>query len=286
MGSEWFVVELIQTIRLSELQTTNYKLLTKMAKPFLSVIIPAYNESERLPATLVDVDKHLSKAEFTYEIIVADDGSRDGTPDIVERMGKTIKHLRVLRFGKNRGKGAVTRDGMLQAEGEYRLFMDADNSTSVDQFSNMLPFFLGQNGESGYQVVFGSRGLKESRLEPPQPLYRQIPGRIGNLIIQVLLLPGIRDTQCGFKAFTAEAAEKVFRPMKIRRWGFDIEALALAKRAGYKMKEMPVIWKNDLRSTVKISAYLQVLLETVKIRLWLWTGAYEANAKIKDQNGE
>ena len=253
-----------------------------MPRPFLSIIIPAYNEAERLPATLVDIDRHLSRADFAHEIIVADDGSKDVTPEVVERMAKTIKHLHLLRFEKNRGKGAVVRDGMLAAEGEYRLFTDADNSTSVDQFHNMLPYFSAGGGE-GYDVVFGSRGLPESRLLPPQPLYRQIPGRLGNLFIQALLLPGIKDTQCGFKAFTAAAAERVFRPMKIRRWGFDIEALSLAKRFGLRIKEMSVTWKNDLRSTVKMSAYLQVLIETVKIRLWLWTGAYEAELKNKNE---
>lgn len=267
-----------------------------MSRPFLSVVIPAYNEAERLPATLVDIDRHLGAGDMTYEIIVADDGSKDATPEIVERMSKTIRHLRLLRFEKNRGKGAVVRDGMLAAEGEYRLFTDADNSTSVDQFWNMLPFFSaqggpvsggpGENEEQTYDVVFGSRGLKESRLEPPQPLYRQIPGRLGNLFIQLLLLPGMHDTQCGFKAFTAAAAERVFRAMKIQRWGFDIEALALAKRFGYRTKEMPVTWKNDLRSTVHLSAYLQVLLETVKIRLWLWRGVYEAAAKESLANNE
>lgn len=244
-----------------------------MNHPYLSVIIPAYNEAERLPATLVDVDKYLSAAGFAYEIIVADDGSGDTTPDIVQRMAKTIKNLTLLRFERNRGKGAVVRDGMLAARGAYRLFMDADNSTSAGQFETMRPFF-----EQGYGVVFGSRALAESRLLPPEPWYRSLPGKMGNLFwIQLLVLPGLWDTQCGFKAFSAEAANRVFKAARIDGWGFDVEVLALAKRFGYRIKEVPVVWKNDLRSRVSFSAYLKVLIETVKIRLWLWTGKYPSH---------
>jgi dolichyl-phosphate beta-glucosyltransferase len=240
-----------------------------MPQPYLSVIIPAYNEAERLPTTLVSVDAYLSSAEYPYEIIVVDDGSKDKTADIVERMAKTIKHLKLLPVEKNRGKGAVVRDGMLKAEGRYRIFMDADNSTSIDQFEKMVPLF-----EEGCGVVIGSRTMEESVLHPAQPWYRQLPGRVGNLLIQALVLPGIWDTQCGFKAFTAEAAEKIFRLTKVTGWGFDVEALAIAKRLGYKIGEVPVIWMNDINSRVKPSSYLKFLVETVKIRAWLWTGKY------------
>src|SRR4051812_5657856 len=123
-----------------------------MPQPFLSVVIPAYNEAERLPQTLLKVDGYLSRAGYAYEIIVADDGSKDATPDIVTRMAKTVKHLRLVRFEQNRGKGAVVRDGMIAAEGKYRLFMDADNSTAIDHFEKMMPYF-----SEGYEVVIGSR---------------------------------------------------------------------------------------------------------------------------------
>jgi dolichyl-phosphate beta-glucosyltransferase len=242
-----------------------------MPQPLLSVVIPAYNEAERLPRTLLAIDAYLSGRDYTYEIIVADDGSKDATSDIVERMRKTVKHLKLLRFEANRGKGAVVRDGMLSAEGKYRVFTDADNSTSIDQFENMRPLF-----EEGAGVVIGSRAHKESRLDPAEPWYRQVPGKMGNLFIQLLVLPGLWDTQCGFKGFTAEAAERVFRLTRIAGWGFDIEALAVAKRLGYGIKEIPVHWINDTASHVKASAYLKVLIETVKIRLWLWTGKYNA----------
>lgn len=237
--------------------------------PYLSVIIPAYNEAKRIPLTLVDIDRLLSKAEFSYEILVVNDGSKDATGAIVQTMAKTIRNLKLVDFPKNRGKGAAVRDGMLIAKGEVRLFTDADNSTSIDHFYAMMPYI-----KSGYDVVICSRRHKESKLEPAQPFYRQIPGMIGNLVIQALLLPGLWDTQCGFKAFTAKAAETIFSRAKVDRWGFDVEALALAHALRYRIKEVPVRWVNDVNSHVKASAYLQVLLETITIRWWLWVDRY------------
>ncbi|MEK7568051.1 MAG: dolichyl-phosphate beta-glucosyltransferase [Patescibacteria group bacterium] len=239
-------------------------------KPYLSVIIPAYNEAKRLPLTLIDVDKHLSRADFSYEIIVVNDGSKDATSEIVKRFSHLIKNLRLIDNKENHGKGWVVRQGMLEAKGNVRIFTDADNSTSIDQFFKMMPHF-----KEGYDVVIGSRDIEGSRLVPPQPAYKRFAGNIGNLIIQVLLLPGIWDTQCGFKAFSEEAAEKIFKIAKIDRWGFDVEALALAKEFGYKIKEIPVVWVNDLSSHVSASAYLQVLLEVLKIKWLLITKKYE-----------
>jgi glycosyltransferase involved in cell wall biosynthesis len=267
-----------------------------MAQPFLSVIIPAYNEAERIPLTLVDIDKHLSKAEYSYEILVVNDGSKDKTAEVVRSMEKMIKNLKLVDNPENKGKGGVVRQGMLLAKGRVRLFTDADNSTSIDQFNNMLPYFstggirpfispdderkqdLG--GQRSYDVVIGSRAMKGSKLDPAEPLYRQIPGKIGNIVFQVVLgLWGLWDTQCGFKAFTDDAAEKVFQLSKITGWGFDVEVLTLAKKMGYRIKEIPVHWVNDTRSKVKASAYLKVLWETAKIRWWLWTNKYGSIAR-------
>lgn len=241
-----------------------------MAKPFLSVIIPAYNEEKRLPLTLIDIDKHLSRADYSYEIIVVNDGSKDKTAEIVRRMAGTIKNLKLIDNKENQGKGGVVRQGMLAAQGKIRLFTDADNSVSIDHFDKMIPLF-----KEGYEVIIGSRAIKGSKLDPPQPIHRRIPGKVGNLIIQILLLPGIWDTQCGFKAFTEEAADKIFSASKITRWGFDVEAMALAKKFGFKIKEIPVRWANNPFSHLRASAYLQVLMETIKIRLWLWMGKYK-----------
>ncbi|MDP3947313.1 MAG: glycosyltransferase family 2 protein [bacterium] len=240
-----------------------------MAKPFLSVVIPAYNEAKRIPLTLIDVDKHLRAQDFSYEIIVVNDGSRDATAEIVSRFIPLVRNLKLIDNKVNRGKGAVVRQGMQAAKGAIRLFTDADNSTSIDQFNKMLPHF-----KEGYDVVIGSRDVPGARLEPPQRWYKRLFGNLGNLFIQTLLLRGIWDTQCGFKAFREEAVEEIFPMLKIDRWGFDIEILSLAKALGYRVKEIPVVWVNDPFSHLKLTGYLQVLWETVKIRWWLSRGKY------------
>jgi glycosyltransferase involved in cell wall biosynthesis len=236
---------------------------------YLSVIIPAYNEAERIPKTLLAMDAYLSKVNYPYEILVVNDGSRDNTAEVVLKMARIVKNLKLIDVKENHGKGSVVKGGMLAAKGDIRLFMDADNSTSIDQIEAMKSFF-----KEGYGVVIGSRAVKGAKLEPPEPFYRQLIGKTLNLMVQVLLLPGIWDTQCGFKAYTAEAAEAIFGVSKISTWGFDVETLALAKRFGYNIKEIPVRWVNDTRSRVKFSGGLQFLRDIARIRWWLWTGAY------------
>jgi len=245
-----------------------------MPKPFLSVVIPAYNEAKRLPLTLIDIDKHLDEQEYSYEIVVVNDGSTDETAEIVARFAPLINNLRLIDNSENKGKGAVVRQGMLEAKGLWRLFMDADNSTSVVEFNKMISYF-----KSGYDVVIGSRDVRGSRMMPAQPIHKRLLGRLGNLIIQLFLTRGIWDTQCGFKCYSEDAAEKIFPLTKIDRWGFDAESLALAKVLGYKIKEIPVFWVNDVRTHVKLKDYLQVLFETVKVRWWLWRDVYNLKNK-------
>jgi dolichyl-phosphate beta-glucosyltransferase len=242
-------------------------------KPFLSVIIPAYNESKRLPLTLIDIDKHLQKVPFLYEIIVVDNNSKDATKEIALRFSSIIKNMRVIEC-RTQGKGAAVRKGMLDAKGQIRLFTDADNSTSADQFLKMQHFF-----REGYDVVIGSRDVSGARLEPPQPWYRVLLGNLGNIFIQIMLLRGIKDTQCGFKAFTDRAAEKIFSLVTIASWGFDVESLSLAKMFGYKIKEVPVTWVNSAESKVKSTAYIQVLWEVVKIKMRMIAGYYSKAQK-------
>jgi len=242
-------------------------------KPYLSIIIPAYNEAERLPLALVDIDKYLSSAPYSYEILVVNDGSTDDTALIVKNMMNAVKGLKLIDNRENRGKGSAVRQGMLLARGEIRLFTDADQSTSIDHLEKVLPFLTDADGLN-YDVVLGSRGLKESRMNPPQPFYRRILGKGGNLIAQLIAVRGIWDTQCGFKAFTADAAEKIFSLANINGWGFDIETLALARALGYRVKEIPVRWANSRFSHVRGTAYLKTLLEVFTIRWWLMTDAY------------
>jgi dolichyl-phosphate beta-glucosyltransferase len=241
-----------------------------MAQPYLSIIIPAYNEAERIPQTLIDMDRRLAHAPYSYEILVVNDGSTDNTAEVVTKLAKMIKNLKLVSAVENAGKGGTVRKGMFIATGQIKLFTDADNSTSIDQFDQMMPFF-----KEGYEVVIGSRTIKGAKLDPAEPIVRQIPGKLGNLLIQALLLPGIWDTQCGFKAFTAEAAQKLFSLSRISGWGFDVEILALAHKLGFRIKEVPVHWVNDTRSHMKPSAYLSFLWETLRIRSWLWRGEYK-----------
>lgn len=241
-------------------------------KPLLSIIIPCYNEEKRLPKTLFEMKKYLDEnVSFPYEIIVVDNNSTDGTFEVAIRFEHLMKELRVIKC-KTKGKGAAVREGMLDAKGEYRAFVDADNSVSIDQAVNALEYF--KSGE--YDVVIGSRDIA-GKSKNDQQWYRQIAGNIGNLIIQTLLLPGIWDTQCPLKIFSQKAAESIFPKIKVMHWGFDVEILSLAKKMGYKIKEVPAIFINDTNSKVKASTYIEVLLEVVKIRLWLWFGAYKIN---------
>ncbi len=239
--------------------------------PYLSIVIPAYNEAKRIVPTLRDINEKMSTVSYPYEIIVVNDGSKDNTAEVVNSVLGEIKNLRLIDNKHNQGKGGVVCQGMLAARGAIRLFTDADNSTSIDQFEHMRPWF-----EKGYAIVIGSRAVSGADLAVAQPWYRQLPGKVGNLIFQsVLNLWGIWDTQCGFKAFTAEAAEAVCKRARIVGWGFDVELLTLGKKLGYKIKEVPVRWVNDANSHVKASAYLKVLVETFTIRWWLWTNIYK-----------
>jgi len=240
-----------------------------MTKPYLSVIIPAFNEAKSLSLTLIDIDKHLRLAGFSYEIIVVDNNSTDATAEIAKRFSHLIKNLRVMHCFTS-GKGGAVKIGMLEAKGEIRLFTDADNATSIDQFSKMTPYF-----PEGYDVVIGSRDTPGAKLVPAQPWYKRLVGNLGNIVIQILLLPGMWDTQCGFKAFTEAAAEKIFPLLKIERWGFDVEVLVLAKKFGYKIKEIPVVWVNNPNSRVKFFTYFQFLWEVFKIKWWMTTNKYK-----------
>jgi len=237
----------------------------------LSIIIPAYNEAKRLPITLIDIQKKLANVNFNYEIIVANNASTDHTEDVVGRLMTGWKELKIINCAIQ-GKGVAVKAGMLEAKGEFRAFMDADNSVSVDQMLNALNHF-----SPGVGVVIGSRDVKGAKHD--QPWYRRIAGNIGNVIIQVLLLPGLWDTQCPLKIFTAESAEKIFPIIKVKHWGFDVEILALAKKFGYKIIEIPAVFISDPNSKLKATTYIEVLWEVVKVRLWLWTGAYHIAKK-------
>lgn len=259
---------------------------------YLSVIIPAYNEERRLPKTLAEIDKHLSSPRFReainkfrvnqrldpresastdHEIIVVSDGSKDKTAEVVKNLQSQIKNLRLIDNKENHGKGYAVRQGILEAKGEYRLFTDADNSTSIDQVEKMWPEF-----EKGYDIVIGSRDVKGAVLDPPQPWLRSvILGEGFKLFRKIVIgLWGIEDTQCGFKGFKKAAAGEIFPKCKIDRFAFDPEILVIAKKLGYKIKEIPIYWKNDPESKVKFKSMIKMAIDLLKIRLNSITGEY------------
>lgn len=240
-------------------------------KPRLSIIIPAYNEAKRLPLTLLDMKKHLEDVDFPYEVIVVDNGSKDSTVDIVLRFEHLWEELRLVEC-REKGKGAAVQKGMAEAKGELRAFTDADNAISVDQIIHAMRYT-----EDGYAVVIGSRDIEGAKRT--QPWYRKIPGRMGNLYIQMLVLPGLKDTQCPLKIFSEAAAEAIFPIIKIKHWGFDVEVLSLAKKMGYKIKEIPANFIDDPNSRMGLMPYIKVLGEVARVRWWLWTNAYKIKSK-------
>ena len=237
----------------------------------LSVVIPAYNEERRLPKTLTDIDKYLSRQNYDYEILVVNDGSRDKTVEVAKSLIPKIKNLKVTGYKKNQGKGYAVRFGLLEAKGDYRLFTDADNSTSIDQVEKIWPEL-----KKGFDVVIGSRDVKGAILDPPQPWLRHIILGEGFKLYRKIIINlwGIEDTQCGFKCFKKEVTERVIPRCKINRFAFDPEILVVAKKLGYKIKEVPVYWKNDLESKVKFKSIFKMAQDLIKIRWNLIKGIY------------
>ena len=238
---------------------------------YLSVIIPAYNEEKRLSKTLEEIDKYLSKQNYDYEILVVNDGSKDKTAQVIRDRVSVIQNLRLIDNKKNNGKGYVVRQGMLEAKGEYRIFTDADNSTSIDQVEKMWPYF-----EAGFDIVFGSRDAKGAILNPPQSPLRRFLGEVFGFLTNLIVGTwGIADSQCGFKCFTKKAAENIFPKCKINRFAFDPEFFVIAKKLGYKIKEIPVYWENDPESKVKFKWMVNMGIDLLKIRWNIITKKYD-----------
>ena len=202
---------------------------------------------------------------------MVNDGSKDKTAQVIRDRVSVIQNLRLIDNKKNNGKGYVVRQGMLEAKGEYRIFTDADNSTSIDQVEKMWPYF-----EAGFDIVFGSRDAKGAILDPPQsPLRRFLGEAFGFLTNLIVGTWGIADSQCGFKCFTKKAAENIFPKCKINRFAFDPEFFVIAKKLGYKIKEIPVYWENDPESKVKFKWMVNMGLDLLKIRWNIITKKYD-----------
>ena len=228
----------------------------------LSMVIPAYDEARRLPPTLARIRAYLDAGPDTYEVLVVDDGSRDDTVAAAEQAAREWPQLEVLRLPSNQGKGAAVRAGMVRARGRLRAFSDADLSTPIEE----LPRLRARLG-GACQVAIASRDVPGSDIEVHQPGWREFMGRSYNRILRLLVLPGIRDTQCGFKLFTAEAAEACFEPLETFRFGFDAEVLVRARRRGWEIAEVPVRWRHVEESRVGgIGDALRMLYDLVSLR--------------------
>ncbi|MBI2052277.1 MAG: glycosyltransferase family 2 protein [Candidatus Sungbacteria bacterium] len=242
-------------------------------KLYLSLVIPAYNEEKRISRTLARVKEYLSAQNYSYEVLMVVDGAKDRTAETAENFARSWAPFKVINNKENNGKGYVVRQGMLAATGEIRVFSDADNSTDIGHLEKLLAKF-----QDGFDVVIGSRDYRDAvgaTQAVSQSVLKRFLGDMGNLLIQFLAVPGIWDTQNGFKGFTAQAAEKIFSQTTINRWAFDVEVLALAKKFNFRIGIIPVYWKNDTQSHVKLSGYLNALWETVKIWWNLRTGKYK-----------
>jgi dolichyl-phosphate beta-glucosyltransferase len=228
----------------------------------LSIIFPAYNEAERILPTLRSFYNYFSKKNLTFEILVVDDGSTDSTVRCVEELKREIQNIRIIRSPENRGKGHAVRVGMLEATGSIRIFSDADGSTPVEESEKLLKPLL----ENKADVVIGSRYLPGSLIVQKQPYFRRLWSRLSNLIVQRILLPGIGDPHCGFKAFSAEAAEKIFSKSTVDEWSFDLEILAFANKFSFRIQEVPVEWANDGRSKGRLSHLPTEIANVVRIK--------------------
>jgi len=231
-------------------------------KPYLSVILPAYNEEARILPSLKWRHEYLEKQDYDYELIVVNDGSTDKTSRIVREAIKDWPHFKLIDNKVNKGKGGVVKQGMLAAQGGWRLFMDVDESVPIDEIRLLWP------QTKKYEVIIGSRYAEGGKITKKQPLIRRIISRGGNMLIQLLVAWGIKDTQCGFKLFSAAAAKEIFPLLSMERWSFDMELIAIAKKHNYKIKEVPVVWKEQAGSKVQAAKAALRSLRDVLVIWW------------------
>jgi len=243
----------------------------------LSVVIPAYNEEKRIKTTLVKIYDYLSRKKIDAEIIVVDDGSTDKTVALLEKYKSSILNLKIISYKKNQGKGYALKKGILEAKGELILFTDADNSTPIEDFSKLKTALEKTN----YEIAIGSRYLNKSSVKIKQPFYRILFGRLGNGLIQAFLIDGIKDTQCGFKLFKHTVAKEIFTLQKVKRWGFNMEVLSIAKSLNYKIVEVPVNWFNSTDSRLRpFLDFPRTFKELIYIKINHWCGRYSSEDLI------
>lgn len=241
-----------------------------MANPELSIIIPAYNEEAVIASTVEDVATYVTTSQIPYEIVVIDDGSTDRTVDVVQGVMRRHRTVRLLQ-SNHLGKGGAVKHGMLEARGEHLLFMDADHSTHIREWGKCAPWL-----RDGYDIVIGSRKMRGADIRVRQPLLREAMGKVFTWLTNAVLATGVTDVTCGFKVFQARAAREVFRRQRLEGWGFDAEILFVARRLGYRIKEVPVVWRNDETTKVRlVQDTIRSFTELLEIRLGAWRGWYQ-----------
>jgi dolichyl-phosphate beta-glucosyltransferase len=228
----------------------------------LSVVVPCFNEEQRLPRTIEQVERYLDGKSAPYELILVDDGSADGTRRVMDAAAKAHGAVRIEALPHNRGKGRALAIGVTAAKGDEILLTDADLSTPIEELDKLQAAL-----DRGAGIAIGSRALRGSRVEVSQPIYRVLMGKAFNLVVQAVLLPGIWDTQCGFKLFRADVAHKVFAGLITDGFGYDPEVLYRARRQGVKIAEVPVVWRNSAPTKVSaIRSSLDMLKHVFRIR--------------------
>ncbi len=243
-----------------------------MTQPFLSIIIPAHNEAQRLPPSLMKIDSFLQQQPYPSEVLVVENGSSDETLSVAQSFLNQISNLRVFSE-EARGKGLAVKRGMLEAKGAYRFLCDADLSMPIEQVNRFLP-----PEAPSCDVAIGSREVPGAR-RYQEPAYRHLIGRIFNAMVRWVVLPGLQDTQCGFKRFTAEVAETVFPLQTLEGMSFDAEVLFIARKKGFKIEEIPIDWVFDPDSRVRlVKDSLRMGFDLLTIRWQALRGRYDAQA--------
>ncbi len=243
----------------------------------LSIVIPAFNEEQRLPRAIEQIGAFLSARPLRAEIIVVDDGSSDATRDLIESYREKYPGLRLISNGRNRGKGYSVRHGVLEARGEIVLFSDADLSTPIEEADKLLAALR----EKGYDAAIGSRALDRSQIVVHQSAFREQAGNLFNRLVRRIAGIDFSDTQCGFKAFRRERTAIIFEQQRIERFGFDPEILFLAKRHGLRVAEIPVRWSHDSGTKVNVVADgIQMFLDLLVIRRNSLRGRYPVKHEL------
>lgn len=228
----------------------------------LSIIIPVHNEGQTLTAAICKIAEYCESLLSNYEIIVVDDGSTDGTEQIAREMMLLYPCLRMIKLKKNRGKGCAVRNGIFEAKGQYILFSDADLSTPISEAEKLFHYL-----KKGCDIAIGSRKLPSSQINVRQPWYREFLGNVFNIMVRLLVVQEVKDTQCGFKCFTRKSAKKIFREQRLNGFCFDVEVLYLATKYGFSVKEVPIRWFNAPKTTVKLMKDSpKMLIDLLRIR--------------------